>query len=77
MRLTYVDELPERKSKKPLQDFIEEFCESGRPFAKIEWTTDDYVDASSCYSSMHKAIGISKKPVKVEKHGDEVYLIKI
>lgn len=77
MKLTYIEKLPERTQKHKLQDFVEEFCESGRPFAKIEWTTDDYVDASSCYSSMHKAIGISGKPVKVEKHGDEVYLTKI
>ena len=78
MRLIYVDtKLPESRRKKPLQELIEAFCESGREVAKIDWTTNEYKDAQSCYSSMHKAITISKRPVKVVKIKDEVYLTKI
>jgi hypothetical protein len=78
MKLIYVDtKLPERRRKKHLQELIEAFCESGREVAKIDWTTNEYKNANSCFSSMHKAIVMSKRPVKVVKIGDEVYLTKI
>lgn len=78
MKLTYVEKLPEMKCKpKKLQKLIEEFCESGREVAKIDFTEHEYKSPEVCYSCIWTAIKRSKRPVVIHIRKGEVYLTKI
>jgi hypothetical protein len=78
MKLVPVDELPkERRPVHKLQKLIKEFCDGDNKIVKIDLDSRDYQDVQSAYSSLYKAAKFSKRPVKVHKRGDEIYLTKL
>ena len=78
MKLTFVEKLPDRaRGYKHLQELIDDFCNNDAKVVKVEFTSQEYVSAESCYNAWHKAIKRSKRPVKVTMRNKEVYLVKI
>lgn len=78
MKLIPVDELPkERRPAHKLQKLIKEFCDGDNKIVKIDLDSRDYTNVQSAYASLYKAAKHSKRPVKVYKRGDEIYLTKL
>lgn len=73
-----IDELPKEKHpSNKLQKLIKEFCDSDNKIVKINLDNRDYTDVQSAYASLYKSVKHSKRPVKVHKRGDEIYLTKL
>lgn len=78
MKLTSMNELPRRKrGPHDLQGVIVSFIESGAKVAKVEIEPDEYKSFDSFCTSMHNAVKVSKRAVRVHTINHEVYLEKI
>lgn len=81
MELTYVDILPDRKSrkgrrqrKKEVTKILEDFVNSKSEVARIDFDETDYVSALSCCQALRNAINKYKRAVRVHIRGNSVYL---
>lgn len=77
MKLTKVNELPKKALKKDVVSILEQFLNGKDDLAKIDFNDKEYVSASSCAGSFHKAIKRNRYGVAVRTINKEVYLIKI
>lgn len=80
MKLTPVEKLPEKMSKRaPYSVYkkIEAFCRGTHRVVKIEFDDGEYINVESCYNTWHRAAQKSKFPVRIHKIKNEVYMIKV
>lgn len=75
MKLTPVDQIPKMNGYHKLQELIEEFTNGDAKIVKVEFSETDYKSpaglAGSCLAA---AIKRSKRPVKVWRRGNEIFL---
>lgn len=67
MKLTPVDQIPKMNGYHKLQELIEEFT-------NVEFSETDYKSPAVCRSCLAAAIKRSKRPVKVWRRGNEIFL---
>ena len=78
MNLVPVDDVPERRADRHnLQNFIEEFVNSGAKIVRIDLSEHDYKSYKVCASCMHTAVKRSKHLIKVLIREGNVYLKKL
>ena len=71
MKLIPVDQIPKMNGYHKLQELIEEFTN-----VKVEFSETDYKSPAICRSCLAAAIKRSKRPVKVWRRGNEIFLSK-
>lgn len=59
-----------------LQELIEEFTNGDAKIVKVEFSETDYKSPAICRSCLAAAIKRSKRPVKVWRRGNEIFLSK-
>lgn len=77
MKMIPVDCIPEKAhDRHRLQDLIQEFVNMDAKIVKLDFDQDDYKSPAVCRSCLAIAIQRSKRPIKVWRRGDEVFLSK-
>ena len=76
MKLVPVDQIPKMNSHHRLQELIEEFVNTDAKIVKVEFGEDDYKSPTVCRSCLAAAIKRSKRPIKVWRRGNEIFLSK-
>lgn len=76
MKLIPVEQIPKVTGYHKLQDLIEEFVNSDTKIVKVDFTEDDYKSPTVCRSCLAAAVKRSKRPVKVWRRGNEIFLSK-
>ena len=74
MKLTPVDQIPKMNGYHKLQELIEEFTNGDAKIVKVEFSETDYKSPAVCRSCLAAAIKRSKRPVKVWRRGNEIFL---
>ena len=74
MKLIPVDAIPKVSGYHKLQDLIEEFVNGDAKIVKVDFGETDYNSPAVCRSCPAAAIKRSKRPVKVWRHGNEIFL---
>lgn len=80
MKITYTDELPtlDKFKKNRIQNVIENFFNRPERVMTLTWEEGcDYKDDQSMYGTFSRAARRSKRPLKIIKDGNDIYLIKI
>lgn len=76
MKLTPVGQIPKMNGYHKLQELIEEFTNGDAKIVKVEFSETDYKSPAVCRSCLAAAIKRSKRPVKVWRRGNEIFLSK-
>lgn len=76
MKLIPVDQIPKMNGYHKLQELIEEFTNGDAKIVKVEFSETDYKSPAVCRSCLAAAIKRSKRPVKVWRRGNEIFLSK-
>lgn len=77
LKMEKVEKVPEvSRSKKKLQQFIEEFVNGDAEVVKIHFDDTDYKSAKVCCSALRLAIIRSGHKIKVFKRGEDAYMAK-
>lgn len=78
MKREYLNEIPvAMRSNNMVRQEIEEFYKMEFPILKITWEQGDtYKNLKSMYNVYYQAVKISKRPIKVKRINDSIYLIK-
>lgn len=76
MKLIPVDQIPKMNGYHKLQELIEEFTNGDAKIVKVEFSETDYKSPAICRSCLAAAIKRSKRPVKVWRRGNEIFLSK-
>ena len=74
MKLIPVDQIPKMNGYHKLQELIEEITNA--KIVKVEFSETDYKSPAICRSCLAAAIKRSKRPVKVWRRGNEIFLSK-
>lgn len=74
MKLTPVDQIPKMNGYHKLQELIEEITNGDAKIVKVEFSETDYKSPAVCRSCLAAAIKRSKRPVKVWRRGNEIFL---
>ena len=74
MKLIPVDQIPKMNGYHKLQELIEEFTNGDAKIVKVEFSETDYKSPAICRSCLAAAIKRSKRPVKVWRRGNEIFL---
>lgn len=77
MKLVAVEKVPERRENNKLQKLIKDFADSNAKVVKITLGDREYASLESAYSVIGNACRRSKRPIKIHRRGDELYLAKI
>lgn len=79
MNLTYVENLPKRiyKPRNKLIELIEEFVNSDREVARVDFEKNEYKSPLNAYKGLHNAIKKSHRAVKVTIRGNNVFLVRM
>ena len=76
MKLIPVDQIPKMNGYHKLQELIEEFTNGDAKIVKVEFSETDYKSPAICRSCLAAAIKRSKRPAKVWRRGNEIFLSK-
>ena len=78
MKLVSENTLPKRKRapKHDLRKLIEDFANSEYQIAWLDFEEGEWGSVASCYCNVHRAVKQSKRPIKVIRRRDKVYLVK-
>ena len=76
MKLIPVDQIPKMNGYHKLQELIEEFTNGDAKIVKVGFSETDYKSPAICRSCLAAAIKRSKRPVKVWRRGNEIFLSK-
>ena len=76
MKLIPVDQIPKMNGYHKPQELIEEFTNGDAKIVKVEFSETDYKSPAICRSCLAAAIKRSKRPVKVWRRGNEIFLSK-
>lgn len=74
MKLAPVGQMPKVDGCLKLQGLVEEFTGGGASIVKVEFGEADYKSPAVCRSCLAAAIRRSRRPVKVWRRGDEIFL---
>lgn len=80
MKITYMNELPELEKfkKRRILNMIENFYNRSESVMKITWDEESgYKSAQAMHGAFNHSVRRSKRPIKVMKDENDVYLIKI
>lgn len=76
MRLVAVDKLPVGRRNHKLQKLLEEFAHSNAKVCKIDLEEQEYKSINVAYSVIGIAAKRSKRPIKIRRRNNELYLVK-
>lgn len=74
MKLTPVDQIPKMNGYLRLQELFRGFTYGGAKIVKVEFCETVYKSPAVCRSCLAAAFRRSKRPVKVWRRGNEVFL---
>jgi len=77
MKFIPVDDIPMRRSKHDLRQFIEDFIESDAKIVKVIFSDQDYKSSRVCRSCLGVAVTKSGYNIKAVIRGEEVFLKKL
>ena len=78
MKFVPVESIPERKRRHTdLMERIDEFAHSNAMIIKVDFTSDEYVNSSSCAGSFSRAVKRSGYAMDVHVVNGEVYIRKM
>ena len=76
MKLIPVDQIPKMNGYHKLQELIEEFTNGDAKIVKVDLARPIINPPAICRSCLAAAIKRSKRPVKVWRRGNEIFLSK-
>lgn len=77
MKLVAVEQVPEVKKYHKLQEMLKQFADSNAEVVKIDFDDGEYKSLDVARNVLGVAVKNSKRPIRVMKRGNDIYLAKI